>query len=182
MNYLYTKILNLVKRAFVSISLPDDKASGAAQVSYFGKTGISEVVSPYGLSVRLPTGIQVLLFSVQSQENNRAAIGYSQKDRFKDLEEGEVVIGNPLTRSFIKFAKDGSITIDSKAKINITSADNVIIDVTGTVDLKATGEVTVDSPKVNLGVGGPPIARLGDTVMVSGTPGTITSAGVNTSL
>lgn len=182
MNYLYTKILNMVKRAFVSISLPDDKASGAVQVSYFGKAGISEVLSPYGLSVRLPDNIQVLLFAVQSQENNRICIGYSQKDRFKNLEKGEVVTGNPQTRSFIKFDKDGNITIDSKAEINITSANKVTIDVTGTVDLKATGDVTVDSPKVNLGVGGLPIARLGDAVMVGGTPGTITSAGVNTSL
>lgn len=182
MKYLYTKILNIVKRAFVSQSLTDDKSSGIVQVSYFGKTGVSEVISPYGLSVRLPTGIQVLLFAVQSQENNRACIGYSQKDRFKDLEEGEVVIGNPLTRSFIKFDIDGNIEIESTGKIDIKSAKDVTIDVTGTVDLKATGDVTVDSPKVNLGIGGPPIARLGDTVMVSGTPGTITSAGVNTSL
>ena len=106
--------------------------------------------------------------------------------------------GNPQTQSFIKFDKSGNITIESAGQINITSAAKVTIDVNGTiditssdkmninvtgdVDLTASGNVNIDSPKVNLGVGGLQIARLGDAVVVDGVPGTITSAGINTSI
>lgn len=182
MKMLYTKIINLVKRAYVSKSLPDNKEANVTQVSYFGKAGTSEVVSPYGVYVNLPKDLQVLLFAVQGQEDNRACIGYSQADRFKNLKEGEVLIGNPKTKTFIKFNENGSITIDSKSKIEITSAGELNINVTGAVKLTASGSVDIDSPQVNLGVGGQKIARLGDQVTVGANIGTITSAGTNTSI
>lgn len=195
MRRIFTLINNIVKRAYVSRSLTDDKDSNVAQVSYLGKTGLSEILSPYGLDVRLPEDIQVLLFAVQGQENNRIAIGYSQEDRFKNLEEGEVVVGNPKTKSFVKFDKDGNINIESKAKIVINGASDVDItnvgkltinstgdiDITtsGKVDLKATGDVDVDASQVNLGVGGAAIARVGDSVNL--TTGFIITGGNNTS-
>lgn len=143
MRTLKTLISNIVKRALVSLSKTDDADIPVVQVSYLGKTGDSEVLSPYGISVRLPKDIQVLLFAVQSQENNRLCIGYSQTDRFKNLEEGEVVIGNPLTKSFVKFDKDGNIDIESKAKIVINSASDVEITNSGKLTVNSTGNVIV---------------------------------------
>ncbi len=182
MKSLYTKILNLIKRGYVSRRIADDKNAALAQVTYLGKTGISEVINPYGLYSNLPENIPVVVFSVQSQEDNRACIGYSQAERFKNLNAGEVVVGNPKTNSFVKFDENGNIEIESNQKINIKSADNVELDVTGDVNLTVTGDVNVDAQQVNLGVGGEPIARLGDQVTVAGNTGTITSAGTNTSI
>ena len=183
---LETKTENIVKRAYVSRSLVDAKESGVTQVSYFEKTGLSEGVSPYGLSVRLPEGIQVVLFAVQGQENNRACIGYAQENRFKNLEPGEVVVGIPGSKTFIKFDKDGNITIEGDAKITVNSKGDIDIDSSGKINITSSGDVDVDAPKVNLGTGGAQIARIGDTVAVTvgGTPGTgtITSGGVNTSI
>lgn len=183
---LETKVQNLVKRAFVSRSLIDDRASGVTQITYFGKTGFSEVVSPYGISVRLPEGLQVIEFSIQGQENNRACIGYAQETRFKNLAPGEVVLGIPGSKAFIKFDKDGNIIIESDVKISIKSSGDTDITSSGKINIKSTGDVDVDAPKVNLGTGGAQIARIGDTVEVTvgGTPGTgtITSGGVNTSI
>ncbi len=181
---LLTKIINLCKRGFVSNSLQDDKDSSIAQITYFGKTGISEIVSPYGLSSRLPVGTQTLTFSVQGQENNRASIGYSQEDRFKNLLEGEVVVGNPKTGASVKFSIDGSIIINPSptGSLIINSNGDLSISANGDIKLKATGEVDVDATRVNLGTGGPAIARVGDSVLVGTSTGTITSGGSNTSL
>jgi len=181
MMFLLTKIINIVKRAVISNSLTDDKETSLAQITYLEKTGLTEVVTPYGSFARPPVDTQLLLFAVQSQENNRAGIAYSQENRFKNLEEGECGVGNPLTRSFIKFDKEGNILITATAKVIINSTEDIDITTSGKVDLKSTGDVDIDAPQVNLGIGGLPIARLGDEVLVEGVLGTITSAGNNTS-
>lgn len=196
MNRIFTAIQNIVKRAYVSRSEPDTKDASLVQVSYFKKTGIAEVISPYGLCSRLPVNLQVVLFAVQGQENNRACIGYSQHDRLKNLAEGEVALFNPQTKTFIKLDKDGNIDIDCKAKIVINAASDVEltnvgkltinstgdIDITtsGKVDLKSTGDVDIDAPQVNLGTGGAAIARVGDDVNL--TTGKIITGGTNTSI
>lgn len=145
MRMIKTLISNIVKRAYVSLSKTDDADIPVVQVSYLGKTGDSEMLSPYGLSVRLPRDIQVLLFAIQAQENNRLCMGYSQTDRFKNLEEGEVVIGNPLTKSFVKFDKDGNIDIESKAKIVINSTSDVEITNSGKLTVNSTGNVIIST-------------------------------------
>lgn len=196
MRQIFTLIHNIIKRAVISKLEVDSETSPIAQASYLGKTGTTEIVLPYGISARAPVGTQLLLFAVQGQENNRAAIPYGQENRHKNLEEGEVVIENEITKSFIKFDKDGNITVDSKAKIvincvgdaDITVGGKVVvnstgdIDVTtnGKVDLKATGNVDVDAPQVNLGSGGAAIARVGDSVNL--TTGLIITGGNNTSI
>lgn len=188
MSHLYTLLQNLVKRAFISRIEIDDKDASGAQVGYLEKTGICEMVSPYGLYVVTPKDNPVLLFAVQSQEDNRAAFGYSQHTRFKDLKEGEVLLGNEKTKSFIKLDKDGNINIEGKAKVVINSTGDLDLTiqgdmnltVNGKVNLTSTGDVDVDAPAVNLGTGGAAIARVGDTVSL--TTGIILTGGTNTSI
>ncbi len=166
---LQTKTRNIVKRGYVTAPGNDVNDYAVIQISCLSpaKTANAELVSPYGLSVNLPKDLQVLTFSVQSHEENKACIGYSQVNRFKNLKPGEVVVGNPSSGSFVKFANDGTIEISSDNDINVV-ADNV----------------SVTANKVDLGVGGAKIARLGDTVHVSLSTGdgTITSGGTNTSV
>jgi len=158
---------NLIKRAYVSNTSKDSESYNIIQVTYFGdKTGDAEVINPYGLYTNLPKDIQVLLFSGNSNEENRACIGYSQDDRFKNLDpEGEVVTGNPKSRAFIKFDKNGNIEINAPEEINIKAK-----------------KVNIDADETNLGVGGAKIARLGDEVTVNSDIGTITGSGDNTSI
>lgn len=59
---------------------------------------------------------------------------------------------------------------------SITAAENVVVTATesATVTAKAASvsaaeSVTIDAPSINLGVGGQPVARVGDTVEISGT-------------
>ncbi len=89
---------------------------------------------------------------------------------------------NMTVAAEICLKNDGSIIINNAAKdLNIT--------VIGNVNLKAE-KVNIDSTITNLGVEGKNIARLGDEITVEVTggssagtyKGTITSAGVNTSI
>lgn len=167
---ILTKTQNLVKRGYVSLLDQDDKNVPHNQVSYLGKTGISERISPYGLYANLPKDTQVLLFSVCGDEANLAHIGYSQDKRFKNLKNGEVLVGNPQTQSYVKFDADGNIEVEAKGKL--------IINVSGDAEIKANN-VKIDAAKVDLGVGGKAIARQGDSIT---TGGTIVATSVNTSL
>jgi hypothetical protein len=176
-SFLQTKVRNIVKRGYVTKPGDDTSDYHIIQISYLSpaKTANAELISPYGLSVNLPKDIQVLTFSVQAHEENKACIGYSQSGRFKNLEPGEVVVGNPGTGSFVKFVNDGTIEVSSTDAVSITT----------TADVNITADnVVVDANKVDLGTGGAKIARLGDAVQVNlGTGiGTITSGGTNTSI
>jgi phage gp45-like len=122
-------IRNIVKRAYVSNSTDDSGDYPTIQISYLSplKTAIAERISPYGLYTNLPKDIQVLVFSVQGNEENKACIGYSQTDRFKNLKEGEVLIGNPQTQCFVKFDKDGNIDITCGSRETLISHPKMIL-------------------------------------------------------
>lgn len=178
---MWHHITSIIKRGYVSRVTSDDKQFQIAQISYLGKTVSCEIISPYGLSVNLPENTSVVMFTILGDEANRAAIGYSQEGRFKNLKPGEVVVGNPKSNCYIKFDENGNIIIFTNNDVSGIVNGKINITVTGDVDLKAN-EVKIDATKVDLGVGGQKIARLGDQVTVGASTGTITSAGTNTSI
>ena len=155
---LLNKISNIVKFGYVSRATQDVGDYPVTQASYLGKTAPVEIISPYGICANLPVNTKLIILNISANEENQVAIGFSQQDRFKNLEEGEIVVGSPQIQTFLKFNADGSITI------------------------KSNGEVNINTEKINLGIGGAKIARLGDEVTVNGDVGTITSAGNNTSI
>jgi len=101
-----------------------------------------------------------------------------------DSERGEPTFFHPTTKTRIIARNNGDLDIvvgSGDGNVNITCVQ---------ANVTASDSVNVDSPITNLGVGGPEIARLGDAVEVTVTSGssagtysgTITSAGVNTSI
>lgn len=199
------KIKNIVRRAVITRSGDDTADYHLAQISYNNKVVDAEVINPYGLYSNPPKDLQALMLTICADSENRAMIAYSQQDRFKNLQPGEVVVGNPAKETFIKFDNEGNIEIDSKAKVKITAAAEIDIKcggdinidggdiniVNGTINVTGDAEVNANNVKVNAskvelgtGVGLKPIARLGDAVQVNlGTgTGTITSAGTNESI
>jgi phage gp45-like len=193
MKYLLTKISNVVKRALITLINNDSKSIAHCQAKYLDKVANIETIYPYGLSANAPVGNIVLLFNVGSNEANLAGIPYSQKDRFKNLKSGEVIVGSPKSGSYIKFLENGDIEIESKNNLTINAKK---------VNINATQEFNIISPTMNFtsdafsfsfdasgvfqgngtfnfGTGGAYIARLGDQVTVGGNVGTITSASTN---
>jgi len=191
-NEVINKLQNIVKYAFITLVSKDDKVEAhQAKVQYQGRQATVNIMYPYGLAANAPSKSLVLLFSVGGQEANRAGIVSATLIRPKDLKEGEVVIGNFVTKATIKFNEDGSIDVIGKGDINITAesgdvnieSKNGKVSVTADddVDVKAN-TVNVDASQTNLGVGGKKIALDGDKVVTVGSDLVIQATGINTSI
>ena len=98
------------------------------QIEYLGKTGEAVAIFPFGLHASATVDSFALLFSVQGQPENRAAILMSGNR--PTLEPGEVALYNPTTGATIKMKTNGSIEL---------TATNIKID--GNVEI--TGNLTV---------------------------------------
>lgn len=175
---------NLARWARITKAAITGQQFATQQVSYLGKTADAFMVFPYGVHANVTPDSLALMFAIQDHAANRAAIAWDAKKRPK-LAEGEVALYHPPTDAFIIWRQSGDLDIETGegggANININCKQ---------ANVTASESVNVDSPVTNLGVGGEKIARLGDEVEVeitsgssSGTwTGTITSAGVNTSI
>ena len=93
--------------------------------------------------------------AVRQSVNGDSATKYAILDfmtgRFKNLSEGEVQIGNYLTRASIKFDKDGNVTIDVPSG-NLTA--NVSGDTEITTDSLTINAVSGSTINANLDVNG----------------------------
>jgi hypothetical protein len=153
----YNKTINLIKRCYISRVGSNQQRYQTTQVSYLNKTANIEVLYPYGLSGNPPRNSLGLMFNVQGQEENRAAIFNLPSKRVRNLKEGEVAISNYLTESRVVFKENGDIEVIGKNNqtINITSnseitvGGDVTINVTGNVDLTSSLTTINNDVKVN---------------------------------
>ena len=121
-------IKNLIKWAKITLTDGDNDTWQRAQVKSIGENPKKIIaVYPYGIFAVAPVGSNVLMFNISGQEENAAGIPFDIKNRFKNLKEGEILVGNTKTKSFIKFSENGDIEIEGTANINITSANAVNI-------------------------------------------------------
>jgi phage baseplate assembly protein gpV len=166
-------VTNIIKRCFITKAGADNQQFPVSQISYLEKTSDCEIVMPYGLYGNPPANSMGILFHPFGEEQNRMGIFNVTGSRFKNLKEGEVVAGNPLTLSNIKFDKDGNVTITVKNNLQITVDVDNNITISGSYNLNAATDATIESPIINL-VG---------NVVVSGTltanGGAITMTGGN---
>lgn len=187
---------NLARRAIVLKSTKDSNDVRVQQVGFNENAIDAEVWAPYGMSYNVPVGSQGLLIQVGGDAGNNIFLPDRSQDRIKGLKENEVAFFNPISKSRAIFLDNGDIviitegtngdmivTIKGDNTVNIGGECNITID--GDCNLKAAS-VNIDASVTNLGVGGSPIARLGDSVSVTVigvTPGgaTIPASGTITS-
>lgn len=81
----------------------------------------------------------------------------------------------------IYLKNDGIIEVNNPSDLKFVVNGNVSLITQGTADISAS-TVNISAGQTNLGEGGQPIARVGDSVVVNGVQGTITSGGSNTSI
>ena len=148
---LLRKIRSLIRRAIVSLSLPDDGDYPIVQVSYLGKTGNMEVIWPYGMNGQLPADAQAFCFNIEGMEENKAGIGNVPTLRLKVDAEGEVSFGNPLTGSVTYYRENGDIETIGKNDKSVTIDGDMNITVAGDVNINATGTINLDGGDGNLG-------------------------------
>lgn len=153
---------SLIKRAVLSLVGNDSGNHQTSQAQYWGKASDFEVIYPYGLCANPPKDSLILLLNVMAQEENKAGIANLHEQRFRNLKEGEVAVGNYLTRSVTKFLANGDIEIfsanDEKIAITndstktvggdmtVTVSGNVTLNVTGTTTVNNTDNITVNAP------------------------------------
>jgi len=136
---IYNQLNNLIKLGHVSKFITDDRPYPVVQVTCFEKlVGDATVILPYGMSSALPEDTLGILLNLLGDETNRVFIPISTTERVKNLEKGEVAIGNQVKKTYLKFDKNGNIEIEGQGDINVTT----------------TGNVNVDSGRVNLNSGG----------------------------
>lgn len=177
------------------------------QATYLGRVSDFFILFPYGMHANLPVDQLGLLID----NKGRVFMGTSAIGRIT-VEQGEVVFYHPQTKSKFHFKNNGDVDLNTVSEdegavqgninintknVSITSSEKVTLNSTGDVDVTTSGDanvtatnVNIDASVTNLGVGGQPIARTGDTVEVAvvggssaGThTGTITGGGNNTSI
>lgn len=184
------KLKNIVRAGKITGPADNSKQFPVQQISFKGKLADTLMVFPYGVYANVSTDDALaLMFAIDGNEENRAAIAYTPQKRPTDLANGEVAFYHPFSNSFIKFRNDGTIAIDAKGVLNLDATGDININVSGDANITASS-VNIDASVTNLGVGGQPIARVGDAVQVTITggssagtaSGTITSGGANTSI
>lgn len=73
--------------------------------------------SPYGLCSNPPVGSSGLVFNTNAGSNHPVGMVDFPSKRFKNLAEGEVVVGNYSTGSYIKFLANGDIKLYTSGNI-----------------------------------------------------------------
>ena len=107
------RVYNIIKQAIISLTNSDSKEYPYAQVTYNGKSKNAVLLSFYGYSYNPPTNSHALCFSSLGQESTMFSIANNYSQRFKELEEGEVKIGNPSADTSIYFQNSGNIALQA---------------------------------------------------------------------
>jgi phage gp45-like len=176
---LMTKLRQLIKNAVVSLITDDTTKHPETQVDYNGITTEALRFGPYGLSSNPPLGSYAMLLSPQAREGVGIALIDMGHERFKELKEGEVQIGNYLTRASIKFDEQGNIVMvlpeggnltveapSGDATVNITGNSTTNVD--GDVVLSATGNVNLTTEaNLQANVTGNVVLQAGGSVSLS---------------
>jgi len=140
-------------------------------------------VQNYGFYSNPPKGCHAFVITGSGEEGSDNPLAFIDdvNNRPKWLPSGDVAVYNPVSKSYVWIKSTGEIVIDSKGLLKV--------DVLGTASVTCSGAVTLTAPSVSINSGavtiggsagaGSPIARVGDTVVVGGVSGTITSGGVS---
>ena len=109
MKYLKDKILNLVRRAIITI---EKDGTQFGQCEYQETVSNYEAIKPYGFASTAPKEKLVVLFNVGADSSNKVGFEYDNSNQF-EVEVGEVAVFHPVKKSYIHFKDDGTIDIEA---------------------------------------------------------------------
>lgn len=101
-----------------------------------------DIFHPYGFESLPPSGSLATLFPVLDSPENLFGMVYHPNLRYKELESGEVIFWNPLTKTKIIQKANGDTILDCKNDLTLT--------VTNNVNLTCNGTVTINAPTTNI--------------------------------
>ena len=133
---IWCKLLNLIKMGAVSAASDDTGSRPELNVSYQGRQIKTYPIYVYGYSCMPPVAqTQAVIAQVSTSDSNTISFPSTPQIRFKNLQEGEVKVGNYLTNSFVFFRQDGTIEINSTQSVIIQAASSVTINATESIML-----------------------------------------------
>lgn len=138
-------------QGFLNIVQSDNSLYPKAIAGYEGSNDVKTVRhSVYGVCSSPPKGSLGILFKIDSMNGVRYGIYDDATNRFKNLSEGEVQLGNYSTQASIKFDKDGNVTVNvPNGNLTATVNGNMTSTVYGSTNI-TTDNFTVTTT----GVGG----------------------------
>lgn len=161
------QVRNMIKRAATQQPMVDSKNFPIVQVKYFNHTAIVEVLAPYGFCSSPPVGSLATIFSVGAQEENRTAVIDYPTKRFKNLEPGEVAVGNYLTLAKLYFRKNGDVELFVPHDLKVTVQNDAFVNITGNLNMTVDGDVSAQ-------ISGSATAVIGGSLGVTAAGATIT--------
>lgn len=134
---------NKIKQAVIKALIGDSTNYPKAGASYKGKDTDVIRQSVYGVCSQPPVGSLGILFQVCNSNGTQYGIFDYVTGRFKNLEAGEVQLGNYLTQASIKFDKDGNVTVN-------VPAGNLTANVSGNLSAAIDGNTTLTTTDLNI--------------------------------
>lgn len=146
---------NTIKMAIKSMAIDDTNEENNANpiqqmqiqtydaVKQCGKFGL------YGFYGNAPKGSLVIVMQSNGQEECLFGAEDDVNNRPRNLAEGEVIVYNTVTKTYIKLDKNGNIAIDSKNNANLSVKGNVNINVIGNCDIKASN-CSINANKIDI--------------------------------
>lgn len=135
---------NIIRWAKITKASDDTQQFATQQMEYLGKVADGIIVFPYGVHANVPPGALALMFSVQGNAENRAAIAWTPKNR-PQLKEGECAFYHPPTKAFIIWRENGDLDIETgeggKGNVNVTCKQ---------ANVTASESITLDAPEATI--------------------------------
>jgi hypothetical protein len=166
------KLKNMVRMCYVSLPTTDDSNDRhIVTLSQWGRQFNSFAVYPYGLSANAPDQTtQALVFNIGDSQAVTACIPTNHQIRFKDLNPGEVKLGNYLTTSNTYYQETGDITTTSVANLNDNVQNDIVIQCGGDKTVIVGGGVTITAnDPITLNVGSAQL-QLTSSLLISNVP------------
>lgn len=144
--YKYHLVQSLIRGSSVSVVGKDDLDYPIVQATYFGRASDTYVLNPYGLCTNPPKGSMGITFLIGACEENKRTLFNLEPKRFKNLKEGEVVLFNYLSKSYVWLKENGDIEIEAKNNAIINVSGDADITVGGALTATVTGNTTITTP------------------------------------
>lgn len=115
---LMSKFRNILLRGKITAPQIDGNTTYTIQIQALNQNYLSEAYYPYGYGASPPvTGLAINL-ALSAQPENTVALPYDPNTRWKDLQEGEVQLGNQMLETYIKFDSAGNIIIKGNVQVD----------------------------------------------------------------
>lgn len=145
---IHSKLKNMIKSG-INKGIDDTGKVRRAVYSWLGRESQrAESFVPFGTFGCPQENTRGIVLLLRSQESNAVVLDGDPENRIKkECKPGEFGIGNPLTKSNIYFKENGDVVLEIPGGM-------FQMDITGDVDLTATGNVTLNGTKVGLNTDG----------------------------